>query len=168
MYMTTSFKCNDHCGQLVHTMSTYAYLCHYLLILPYAIWQKIEVTFATTMHTSYVRTSNRPMLQKIWSFTTHILSRLLIMFRRFNLTVPACLQLYQYTLRSQIEGYTRLLIFRKFSILPALIWASPFIQENFQPFCFFTYTNEIFPSSLLLLEPTCLLNLDKSKSFARL
>ena len=22
--MTTLFKCNDHCGQLVHTMSTYA------------------------------------------------------------------------------------------------------------------------------------------------
>ena len=50
------------------------------------------------------------------------------------------------TLKSQIEGYTHLLIFRKFSILPAVIWASPFIniQENFQPFCFFTYTNEIF------------------------
>ena len=48
------------------------------------------------------------------------------------------------TLRSQIEGYTRLLIFRKFSTLPAVIWASPFInfQENFQPPCFFTYTNE--------------------------
>ena len=51
-----------------------------------------------------------------------------------------------YTLRSQIEGYTRLLIFRKFSILSAVIWASPFIniQESFQPFCFFTYTIEIF------------------------
>ena len=50
------------------------------------------------------------------------------------------------TLRSQIEGYTRLLIFRKISILPAVIWASLFInfQENFQPPCFFTYTNEIF------------------------
>ena len=50
------------------------------------------------------------------------------------------------TLRSQIEGYTRLLIFRKFSTLPAVIWASPFInfQENFQPPCFFTYTNEKF------------------------
>ena len=48
------------------------------------------------------------------------------------------------TLRSQIEGYTLLLIFRKFSILPAVIWASPFIniQENFQYFCLFTYTNE--------------------------
>ena len=48
------------------------------------------------------------------------------------------------TLRSQIEGYTRLLIFKKFSPLPAVIWASPFInfQENFQPPCFFTYTNE--------------------------
>ena len=50
------------------------------------------------------------------------------------------------TLRSQIEGYTRLLILRKFSTLPAVIWASPFIniQENFQLFCFFTYTNENF------------------------
>ena len=50
------------------------------------------------------------------------------------------------TLKSQIEGYTHLLIFRKFSILHAVIWTSPFIdiQENFQPFCFFTYTNEIF------------------------
>ena len=39
------------------------------------------------------------------------------------------------TLRSQIEGYTP---------LPAVIWASPFInfQENFQPPCFFTYSNE--------------------------
>ena len=39
------------------------------------------------------------------------------------------------TLRSQIEGYTLLLIFRKFSSLPAVIWVSPFIkfQENFQP-----------------------------------
>ena len=50
------------------------------------------------------------------------------------------------TLRSQIEGYTRLLIFRKFSTLPAVIWASPLInfQENFQPSCFFTYTSEKF------------------------
>ena len=49
-----------------------------------------------------------------------------------------------FTLWSQIEGYTRLLILRKFSTLPAVIWASPFIniQENFQLFCFFTYTNE--------------------------
>ena len=30
--------------------------------------------------------------------------------------------------RSQIEGYSRLSIFRKFSILPAVIWASPFIK----------------------------------------
>ena len=50
------------------------------------------------------------------------------------------------TLRSQIEGYTRLLIFRKFSTLPAVIWASPLINflENFQPSCFFTYTSEKF------------------------
>ena len=47
---------------------------------------------------------------------------------------------------SPIEGYTRLLIFRKFSTLPTVIWASPFInfQENFQPPCFFTYTNDKF------------------------
>ena len=50
------------------------------------------------------------------------------------------------TLWSQIEENTRLLILWKFSILPAVIWAYPFInfQENFQPPCFFTYTNEIF------------------------
>ena len=50
------------------------------------------------------------------------------------------------TLRSQIEGYTRLFIFKKISPLPAVILASPFInfQENFQLLCFFTYTNEIF------------------------
>ena len=50
------------------------------------------------------------------------------------------------TLRSQIEGHTRLLIFKKFSPLPDVIWASPFInfQENFQSPCFFTYTNEKF------------------------
>ena len=64
-----------------------------------------------------------------------------------------------------MEGYTRLLIFRKFSILRAVIWASPFIyiQENFQPFVF-TYTNEIFSILPLLLEPTRLLNLDKNSS----
>ena len=55
------------------------------------------------------------------------------------------------TFRSQVEGYTRLFLFRKFSTLPAVIWASPFInfQENFQPPCFFnffTYTNEKFSS----------------------
>ena len=36
--------------------------------------------------------------------------------------------LFQCTLRSQIEGYTRLLIFMKFSTLSAVIWASPFIN----------------------------------------
>ena len=53
-----------------------------------------------------------------------------------------------HTLWSQIEEYTRLLILRKFSILPAVIWAPPFInfQENVQPPCCFTYTNEIFPT----------------------
>ena len=53
---------------------------------------------------------------------------------------------YICTLRSQTEGYTGLLIFRKFSIQPALFFEPtyPFInfQENFQPLCFFTYTNE--------------------------
>ena len=51
------------------------------------------------------------------------------------------------TLRSQIEGYTRLLIFRKFYILPAVIWVSLFlnIQINFSLFVFSPkYTNEIF------------------------
>ena len=76
----------------------------------------------------------------------------------------------------KIEGYTRFLIFRKFSTLSAVIWASPFIniQENFQSFCFFTYTREIFSifpavirayplikfgqkvQSILLLEPPLL------------
>ena len=53
-----------------------------------------------------------------------------------------------HTLWSQIEEYTRLLILRKFSILPAVIWAYPFIdfQENFQPPCLFTYKNEQFSS----------------------
>ena len=67
------------------------------------------------------------------------------------------------TLSSLIEVYTRLLIFRKFSILPAVIWASPFIdiQENFQTLSFFTQcSNEKFCP--LLLEPTHLLNLDKN------
>ena len=51
---------------------------------------------------------------------------------------------YLGTLRSQLEEYTRLL--RKFFILRAVIWASPFIniQENFRLFCFFTYTNDFF------------------------
>ena len=66
---------------------------------------------------------------------------------------------YFSSLRSQIEGYNHLLIFRNFSILPSVIWASPFtkIQENFLPFCFFTYTSEIFSILPLLLEPTLLL-----------
>ena len=33
--------------------------------------------------------------------------------------------IYHATLRSQIEGYTRLLIFRKFSTLPDVLLASP-------------------------------------------
>ena len=54
--------------------------------------------------------------------------------------------LHLYTLRSQTEGYTQLLFFKKFSVLPTVIWAYPFInfQEIFQPPCFFTYTIEIF------------------------
>ena len=73
------------------------------------------------------------------------------------------------TLRSQIEGYTRLSIFRKFTILPAFIWAFPFIniQENFQSFCFFTYTI-FFSSSPLLLELPLSLNLDKNSSLPSL
>ena len=64
---------------------------------------------------------------------------------------------YTNTHRSQIEGYTRLLIFRKLSILPAVIWASPFIniQEKFQPFCFFTYD---------VIRAYPLINLDKDSS----
>ena len=40
-----------------------------------------------------------------------------------------------HTLRPQVEGYICLLIFRKFSIIPAVIWVYPFtnFQENFQP-----------------------------------
>jgi hypothetical protein len=70
-----------------------------------------------------------------------------------------CISLH--TLRSLIEGtegYTRLLIFRKFSILPAVIWVYLFInlQENFQLPCFFTYTNKKNPS--YLLEPAQIIN----------
>ena len=71
------------------------------------------------------------------------------------------------TLRSQIEGYTHLLIFKKFSTLPAGILAHPNIdfQEKFQRPCFFNYTNEKEnPPYLLLLEPACLLNLKKNSS----
>ena len=72
-----------------------------------------------------------------------------------------------FTLRSQIEGYTRLLIFRKFSTLPAVIWAYSFldIQENFQPLCFFTFTNDFFPPYSLLLEPIHWLNLKKIPAY---
>ena len=61
-----------------------------------------------------------------------------------------------FTLRSKIEGYTRLLIFGKFSTLPAVIWASPFInfKENFQPFVFSARQMKNFPPYPLLLEPT--------------
>ena len=54
------------------------------------------------------------------------------------------------TLKSQIEGYTHLLFFRKFFILTGVIWAYPFINfhEHFQPPLFFTYTNVFF-------HPTC-------------
>ena len=83
------------------------------------------------------------------------------------------------TLRSQIKRYTR---FRKFSILSAVIWAYTFIdfQENFQPPCFFTKTNDIFSTQpvvirayplirfeekfqpTLLLEPPVILETEKS------
>ena len=70
------------------------------------------------------------------------------------------------TLRSQIEGYARFLIFRKFFILPTVIWPSPFIniQENFKPFCFFTYRNEIFSILPAVIRAYHLLNLDKNSS----
>ena len=73
---------------------------------------------------------------------------------------------YKVSLRSQIEGYTRLSIFRKFFILPAVILAYPFIdiQEIFSLFVFSTTQINFFPSSPLLLEPTRLLNLDKNSS----
>ena len=72
----------------------------------------------------------------------------------------------QFLLRSQIEEYTCLLIFNKFSILPILIWAYLFVnfKENFQPLCFFTNTYVSYESfSILpqLLESTSLLNLKK-------
>ena len=72
----------------------------------------------------------------------------------------------QFTLRSQIEGYTRLLIFRKFSTLPAVIWASQFInfQENFHSPCFSPTQMKNFTASPLLLESTRLLNLKKNSS----
>ena len=70
------------------------------------------------------------------------------------------------TLRSQIEGCTRLSIFRKFSTLPAVIWASSFInfQEDFQLSCFSPTQMKKFPPSPLLLEPTRLSNLKKNSS----
>ena len=99
-----------------------------------------------------------------WHFPSHIsllLSFLIIVLKNQKTKVmklKSTLKLFhlnpnrkhlQYNLnilRSQIEGYTRLLIFGKFSTLPAIIWASLFInfQDNFQPPCFFTYTNEKF------------------------
>ena len=77
---------------------------------------------------------------KVFVFCASFISRIL-RFQRNGLNISSL-----HTLRSQIEGYTRILIFRKFSSLPAVIWASPFIyiQENLQLFCFFTYTNENF------------------------
>ena len=69
------------------------------------------------------------------------------------------------TLSSQIEGYTRLLVFRKFSNLPAVIWASLLIKfkKISSHFVCSPTKMKFFPSSLLL-EPTCLLNLDKNYS----
>ena len=68
-----------------------------------------------------------------------------------------------FTLRSQIEGYTRLLIFKKFSPLPAVIWASPFInfQDNFQPPCFFTYTNEKFSTLPAVIRASLLIKFEE-------
>ena len=64
------------------------------------------------------------------------------------------------TLRYQIDGYSRLLIFKKFSILPTVIWASLFIntQENSQTFGFFTNPNDFFsflPAVIWTKIPVC-------------
>ena len=62
--------------------------------------------------------------------------------------------------RSQIEGYTRLLFFRKFSILPTVMCAYLFnnFQENFQPLCFFIYTNEKFSILPVVIRAYLLVN----------
>ena len=48
-----------------------------------------------------------------------------------------------------------------------VIWAYSFLdfQENFQPLCFFTFTNDFFPPYSLLLEPTHWLNLKKISAY---
>ena len=72
--------------------------------------------------------------------------------------------------RYQIKGDTRLLIFRKFSILANVIWAYPFInfQENFQPPCFSPTQMRFFsilPNVIKAYQSTnYLLNLKKNSS----
>ena len=71
------------------------------------------------------------------------------------------------TLRSQIEGYTCLLIFRNISILPAVIWAYPFINllRKFPASLFLHLSIQMKkknPSYLLLLESNHLLELKKN------
>ena len=70
------------------------------------------------------------------------------------------------TLRSQIEGYTRLLIFRKISTLCAVIWAYPFINfKKISSVPVFSPTQvEKIPPYPLLLKPNCLSNLKKNSS----
>ena len=60
-----------------------------------------------------------------------------------------------HTLTSLIDGYTHLLIFRKFSTLPAVIWAFPFINfKKISSFPVFSPTQmSFFPLYRLLLEP---------------
>ena len=71
----------------------------------------------------------------------------------------------QATLGFQIKGYTHSLIFKKLSILPDVIWASPFIDIEEILQSFFSPTQmKFFPSSPLSLEPTRLSNLDKNSS----
>ena len=72
------------------------------------------------------------------------------------------------TLRSQIEGYTQLLIFIKIFILLAGIWAGALqyqrliIFKKISSLFFHLHTWFFFPSFSLFLEPTRLSNLDKN------
>ena len=70
------------------------------------------------------------------------------------------------TLRSQIEGYSRLLIFRKVSSYP-LLFEPPHLltfKKISSLFVFSSTQMKFFPSSPLILEPTHLLNLGKNSS----
>ena len=93
---------------------------------------------------------------QLWKLNSSLRLCRLIIFRKSHLI----------TLRSQIEGYTRLLIFKNFSTLPRVIWASPFInfQENFWPPCFLTCTNKKNSTLLAVIRAYRLLNLKKNSS----